>query len=394
MKAIKTLAPEELFVSVPRAAALVVEPKGRCPCPDFVNAEFWKQAPWPVKMGVLLLREAQRGRDSPVWGYISQLPETIDTPVRWTDAEVAALQYQPLQEEVLRQREQWRQQYDAMVAASKGLPGASVTWERFLWALENVRSRAFSGPYAGAPLSDRLRLGAAVAAAGTAYVAWAHLPLQQALNGAIAAAVFNLLYDVILSSKLKWYALCPVIDAVNHSSKVESKIEFEYFQDTFVASTSAAYGAGEQVFISYGTHSNDVLLQYYGFVEPGNAHDTYAATVPINGRQVKVVVTAKGTLTPGSLAAARDAMAGGSAGERQLPGAQEAALQEALAQGLAAELAGKETSVAEDEKLLSTVHLMGERAKAAALFRVEKKKVLQRGVERAKKRVAKLKGEK
>ena len=32
---------------------------------------------------------------------------------------------------------------------------------------------------------------------------------------------------------------------------------------------------GEQVFISYGRQSNDSLLQYYGFVEPGNPHDTY-----------------------------------------------------------------------------------------------------------------------
>ena len=32
---------------------------------------------------------------------------------------------------------------------------------------------------------------------------------------------------------------------------------------------------GEQVFISYGKQSNDSLLQYYGFVEPGIQHDTY-----------------------------------------------------------------------------------------------------------------------
>ncbi len=35
---------------------------------------------------------------------------------------------------------------------------------------------------------------------------------------------------------------------------------------------------GEQVFISYGKQSNDSLLQYYGFVEPGIPHDTY--TIP------------------------------------------------------------------------------------------------------------------
>ena len=32
---------------------------------------------------------------------------------------------------------------------------------------------------------------------------------------------------------------------------------------------------GEQVFISYGPQANDSLLQFYGFVEAGNPHDTY-----------------------------------------------------------------------------------------------------------------------
>ena len=35
---------------------------------------------------------------------------------------------------------------------------------------------------------------------------------------------------------------------------------------------------GEQAFISYGTHGNDSLLQYFGFVERDNPHDKY--TVP------------------------------------------------------------------------------------------------------------------
>lgn len=43
----------------------------------------------------------------------------------------------------------------------------------------------------------------------------------QVLNGAIAAALFNLLYDVLLSQKVKWYAMCPVIDFLNHRSSVQ-----------------------------------------------------------------------------------------------------------------------------------------------------------------------------
>ena len=48
-----------------------------------------------------------------------------------------------------------------------------------------------------------------------------HVAVMQVLNGAIAAALFNLLYDLVLSQKVKWYAMCPVVDFMNHSSSVE-----------------------------------------------------------------------------------------------------------------------------------------------------------------------------
>ncbi len=35
--AVEDIAPDEVFVTVPRAAALVVAPNERCPCPDFVD---------------------------------------------------------------------------------------------------------------------------------------------------------------------------------------------------------------------------------------------------------------------------------------------------------------------------------------------------------------------
>lgn len=40
------------------------------------------------------------GRASPVWGYVEQLPTSIDTPVRWSEAELAELQYPAAVEEV------------------------------------------------------------------------------------------------------------------------------------------------------------------------------------------------------------------------------------------------------------------------------------------------------
>ena len=151
-EAVAAIAPDEVIVSVPRGAALVVNPRERCPCDDFVDADFWKDAPWCaslplrcalrcvvlpscgapislswvaladagshppakgghaallsshrallplrryVKMGVLLLHERRKGAASKVSGYISQLPDSIDTPMRWTAAEVERLVYPP-----------------------------------------------------------------------------------------------------------------------------------------------------------------------------------------------------------------------------------------------------------------------------------------------------------
>lgn len=88
-----------------------------------------------------------------------------------------------------------------------------------------------------------------------------HIPLEQALNGAIAVLLFNLLYDVFLSQRLKWYAMCPVIDSINHDSASNNTVSYEYFRDTFVVAASSGVQQGQQVFITYGSQSNDSLLQ-------------------------------------------------------------------------------------------------------------------------------------
>lgn len=88
-----------------------------------------------------------------------------------------------------------------------------------------------------------------------------HIPLEQALNGAIAVLLFNLLYDVFLSQRLKWYAMCPVIDSINHDSASNNTVAYEYFKDTFAVAASSGVQQGLQVFITYGSQSNDSLLQ-------------------------------------------------------------------------------------------------------------------------------------
>lgn len=70
----------------------------------------------------------------------------------------------------------------------------------------------------GPPIKERAKAVVPFLLTAAAYTQWAHLPLEQILNGAIAAVLFNIIYDTLLSRKLRWFALCPVIDSMNHLS--------------------------------------------------------------------------------------------------------------------------------------------------------------------------------
>ena len=71
---------------------------------------------------------------------------------------------------------------------------------------------------AGPPVKQRAKVIVPLALAAFAYTQAVHLPLEQVLNGAIAAVLFNIIYDTLLSRKLRWFAMCPVIDSMNHQS--------------------------------------------------------------------------------------------------------------------------------------------------------------------------------
>jgi len=65
-------------------------------------------------------------------------------------------------------------------------------------------------------------------------------------------------------------ALVPVADLFNHA---DDGCEVMFTPDGFVISTDRGYRAGQEVFISYGTHTNDFLLVEYGFLPAENRWD-------------------------------------------------------------------------------------------------------------------------
>lgn len=89
--------------------------------------------------------------------------------------------------------------------------------QEFFQALSLVRSRTFSGPYVASTLSDRFRLAGLVGGL-VAVNTLLGGDLSRGLGAAAAVFLFNVIYEVVLSQKLRQYAMCPIIDLCNHSS--------------------------------------------------------------------------------------------------------------------------------------------------------------------------------
>ncbi|KAF1964696.1 SET domain-containing protein [Bimuria novae-zelandiae CBS 107.79] len=67
------------------------------------------------------------------------------------------------------------------------------------------------------------------------------------------------------------YAMCPFMDYFNHSDKgCDSKADGKGYSVT----ADRAYKAGEEVYVPYGSHTNDFLLVEYGFILDTNGCDS------------------------------------------------------------------------------------------------------------------------
>ncbi|TLD05870.1 uncharacterized protein PgNI_09058 [Pyricularia grisea] len=81
------------------------------------------------------------------------------------------------------------------------------------------------------------------------------------------------LYEVSETECYSWedrLALVPLADMFNHA---DEGCRVSYMPEHYVITTDRAYEAGEELFISYGDHSNDCLLTEYGFLLPNNRCD-------------------------------------------------------------------------------------------------------------------------
>ncbi|RCK64955.1 Ribosomal lysine N-methyltransferase 2 [Candida viswanathii] len=64
------------------------------------------------------------------------------------------------------------------------------------------------------------------------------------------------------------FTMAPYVDFMNHSSDDHCTLKID--GKGFQVLTTSSYNVGDQVFLSYGPHSNDFLLSEYGFIIPEN----------------------------------------------------------------------------------------------------------------------------
>lgn len=271
-----------VVVAVPSKVALAVESPGSGPDDlgvlDMVsNRRAFLELPWFVQFSLYFYKldkvsSTKSGVEVRPW--LDSLPRTFDTPIHWSNKQDRdeMLQYQHISESIDRQEKSWRGLYEQLQACTS----TSLAWDEFVLGCEIARSRAFSGGYTGAPFNPLIY--AFTLFLVTVYVGLNLGTLEQAANGAALVFCASILRDFVLPKffRVKKYVICPVIDMCNHQSVgTSANVAYEFFGDAYSLSMTQAVNCDEEIYISYGSRSNDQLLQYYGFSEPDNPHDVY-----------------------------------------------------------------------------------------------------------------------
>ena len=275
--ATENIVKDDIIILVPAKLTLEVNNnRPPTPFPDFVPQLLWELSMWDQRLAFKLLHASFIEVNSDKQSWIEALPTTFSTPFHWNDNDINKLQYPTLQEKIFEQRIDWKKLYERWIQMSSSDIEQKVSFNNFVWALESVNSRAFSGEYEGSTSQERKSL---LIFTGLLTVLWPILHLgtiDQALNAAVAVGISTIIRDAFFSKilKLKRYVVCPVIDMINHKSISETTVSYNYFRDQFEVKSSC-YNKNDQIFISYGKQSNDRLLQFYGFIESNNPNEIY-----------------------------------------------------------------------------------------------------------------------
>ena len=104
---------------------------------------------WDQRIAYKLLWEFKiKDHDSRWKGWFSELPKSYSTPFYWKESQLDELQYDSLRSKVINQRSSWKKVYDKWQLTGQ-VEAKQINFEMFVWALQTVNSRAFSGKFEG-----------------------------------------------------------------------------------------------------------------------------------------------------------------------------------------------------------------------------------------------------
>ena len=219
----------------------------------FCSEKFWsEQCKWDHRLALKLIYEKKGFNKNSKLNkqpWIDKLPESFSTPLHWSKNDIKKTQYSALENKVKKQLEDWQKFYSNWSTHISGSDEISqVTFDEFVWALECVNSRAFSGIYEGSSASERRGL---YLFTGALTLLWPLAGLgtaEQSLGAAVLVAISIISKDFFFSraAGLKRYVICPYIDMFNHQSTCTSDVSYGYFSDTFELKTQG-YKKGQQV---------------------------------------------------------------------------------------------------------------------------------------------------
>ncbi|XP_052087736.1 SET domain-containing protein 4-like [Mytilus californianus] len=180
-------------------------------------------------MSIFLITESEKQEESVWWRYIKVLPETFDTPAFWKSSDLCLLS-KNVYKKTFAALNDLQTFYDEIILFLSSSKEVTITFNEFRWAWYCINSRSIyydcdSSPY--------------------------------------------------ITDTNKNIALAPFLDLLNHSTTAEVEAAFNMNNNCFEIKTYNSFRKYDQVFISYGAHSNTHLLMEYGFILPDNPHDVY-----------------------------------------------------------------------------------------------------------------------
>lgn len=179
--AINPISKNETLVSVPSKSALQVTTTAdeTVPASFPIAKETWRTLPWYARLALMILH-VKRDEKNALHHWAEFLPRVVDTPHHWSDDDIAQLQNDHMSSLIRDQRRSYSTAYNRICAA---IPSARLSYDTFIWGVDCVRSRAFSGPLEPASFRARLRLSVFIAANTLLWPILNILPWENSLNG-------------------------------------------------------------------------------------------------------------------------------------------------------------------------------------------------------------------